>query len=289
LEIYNRRSSNNQTVIEPITFKFEINQSQNFQEIRTYKNAQSQGDVLVSNRMTWTEKVINSSMFTSNTTKSINRYFESLNAQIRTLQSVNTMKRNPSDPTSVNVDIDALCRMKGFSDEQCQAIKNYGNFSIIGYTLTEFYGTGTKAYSTVVFMTVQEKQNLANRLSNVVQKSSAGSERRSSFKIAIIDLVKGIMGDNDNVVIEQLTLAEIWEKCIGVKFNQEFQEIGNIPIGLLDQSSVVSDGDFEVFFSNFKNKVIEFSNFRDSNVQGEIGEQMVIWVPTKVFPLCDNE
>jgi len=290
LEIYNRRSSNNQSVIEPITFKFDINQSQNFQEIRTYKNAQAQGDVLVSNRMTWTEQVINSSMFTSNTTKSINRYFESLNVQIRTLQSsANSTKRNPSNPTDISVDLDDLCRMRGLTDEQCEAIKNYGNFSIIGYTLTEFYGTGTKAYSTVVFMTVQEKQNLANKLSNVVQKSSAGSERRSSFKIAIIDLVKGIMGDNDNVVIEQLTLAEIWEKCIGVKFNQEYQEIGNIPIGLLDQSSVVSDGDFEVFFSNFKNKVIEFSNFRDSNLQGEIGEQMVMWVPTKVFPLCDNE
>ncbi len=290
LMMYNKRSEDNVSVIEPITFKFELQQNQNYQEIRTYRAAQAQGDVLISNRMTWTEQVINSSLFTANTTKSINRYFESLNSQLKTLQSSsNTSKRNPTNPTDVSVDLNDLCRIRGLTDEQCQAIKDYGNFSIIGYTLTEFYGTSTKAYSTVVFMTVQEKQNLANRLSNVIQKSAAGSERRSNFKTAIIDLVKGIMGDNDNVVIEQLTLSEIWEKCIGVKFNQEFQEIGNIPIGLLDQSSVLSETDFEVFFTQFKNKVIEFSSYRDSSVQGEIGEQMVIWVPTKVFPLCDNE
>ena len=46
-----------------------------------------------------------------------------MNVQIRTLQSsANSTKRNPSNPTDISVDLDDLCRMRGLTDEQCQAI-----------------------------------------------------------------------------------------------------------------------------------------------------------------------
>lgn len=247
-------------------------------------------DILpISNRITYTENIMDANVFTTNTKRSINFYFNSLNKQLEELMKGS--KRGDKKHSDVSVST-TIAVLRSADEKTLEAFRNYGSMSFIGYTLTEFYNLGVKAFSTVVFITQQEKQVMVNKLTNVVQKAGAGSEKRSNFKEAIIELVGGLMGQNNNVVVEKLTLKTIWEKTLGVKFSREFESIGNIEIGMLDQNSVLSNNDFEQFYVKFKSQVIQFSNYRenaDDGGIGNIGGQNCLWIPTRVFPMCDYE
>jgi len=287
----NLGNANNQIKV-PYTFKLELSRDfKNSQQINIYRANSLNADIEISYRLNYTEDLINTGTFVSNTNKSINLYFDGLNKLLKDLKDNTT---NPTEKsggaTKTIASLDALCQR--IPPEECerfkQAIVNYGDFSAEGFTLTEFYNTGVKAFKTVVFMTVQEKQDLSNRLSNVVQKSGAGTEQRSHFKKAVIDLVGGLMGKNDNVIIEQLTLNDIWEKSMGVKFSRAYEEIGKIPIGMLDQN-LIDQSDFENFYTKFKLQVENFKNYQDEQRKGEIGGQTIMWIPTHIFPMCDDE
>ncbi len=280
-------------VDNPFIFKLEL--SKDFaksEEINVYRGNRIYSGSTLSYRLNYTEDLINPSNFKTNTEKSMTLYFKGLKEQLSMLGNLGGPKK-PSNSQGNDADIATLCAARSLPPDECEklrkALENYGDFSAEGYTLSEFYNTGVRAFKTVVFMSVQEKQDLSNRLSNVIQKSGAGTERRSHFKKAVIDLVGGLMGKNDNVIIEQLTLNDIWEKSMGVKFSRNYEEIGKIPIGILDQNSIIGETEFEEFYKKFKIQVDNFKNYRVEDNIGEIGGQKIMWIPTSIFPMCDDE
>ncbi len=272
-----------------VKYRYENSKMRNSDEINLYTGLIPYKNLPISNRFTYTENVMEASIFSDNTKKSLNDYFKLLNNQLAEITS--GMRKNNGKHSEISV-ATTIAALRGCDERTLDALRNYGSMSFIGYTLNEFYNLGVKAFSTVVFITLQEKQAMVNKLVNVVEKSGGGSEKRSNFKKAIIELVGGLMGQNDNMVVEKLTLKTIWEKTLGVKFNREYESIGNIPIGLLDQNSVLSDKEFEQFYAKFKSQVTQFRNYRESADDGGIGEiggQSCLWIPTRVFPMCDYE
>jgi hypothetical protein len=294
LESHNKKINKTEGVVQTETYKYEM--SKNFinsDEINLYKGNVMIPFKIIDSRLTYTDQIINENDFTQNTKKSINNYFASLTSQLAEMQKTGMRKSNVADRGKSEITYSqTIASLRGADEKTLEALRSYGTISIIGYALMEYYNTGAKAFRTVVFISLQEKQAIVNRLVDVIQKSGAGSEKRSNFKKAITELVGAMMGQNDNVVIEQMSLSTIWEKTLGVKFSRQYEAIGNIPIGKLDQNSVLSDREFEEFYTKFKAQVDQFRNYRESSEDGGIGEiggQKILWIPTRVFPMCDYE
>jgi hypothetical protein len=163
--------------------KYENSKSfRNSDEINLYTGNLPYNNLPISNRFTYTENVMEANVFSDNTKKSINDYFKLLNKQLTEITS--GMRKSPGKHSEISV-ATTIAALRGCDEKTLEALRNYGSMSFIGYTLTEFYNLGVKAFSTVVFITLQEKQAMVNKLVNVVQKAGGGSEKRSNFKKAI--------------------------------------------------------------------------------------------------------
>lgn len=158
-----------------------------------------------------------------------------------------------------------------------------GEFSFVGYTNLELVNK-KPAFETVVFLSKTEFDQLINTLVQFNIPSSA-NEKRLKLQLALIEQAKKMLGDDDNTIIQEKTLNEIWDIVLNIPFDPErkYHALGQTKLKDLSSNKVKAK-DIDNFINEFSQKINSFRPDNYRNRSFTLGGQRYYWVPLKDFP-----
>jgi hypothetical protein len=177
-----------------------------------------------------------------------------------------------------------ICEEKNYTAEQCAKIKNgIDIFSFVGYTSMKFYDNNSDCFQPVVFLSDKEISDLS-KVFNELRITDNKSDQRDKFKEALLTQAKLALGIENEQVILNKTLNEIWDVLIGVEFdaNKRYRNLGNTKLRDLDK---IPSSELKEFFARSSNSINSFDKQKYNNRRFELaGDNYFYWVPLSDIP-----
>lgn len=194
-----------------------------------------------------------------------------------------------------------LCLLYGFSDALCDALAREGEISLAGYTPMKI--GGKPAYQEVAYISMNYKEILNERLSELSFVEGSGRKARKRFYETMISLIYGLIGVDedkdgnikegnfDKEIISKWTFDKTWEVLLGISFSNN-SPLSNKKIEDLLTDNI-SDEDFEEFLTSFKLQIDDFIKYpEEKDLRTTVfknGSQTFFWVPFNKIPRGEND
>ena len=180
-----------------------------------------------------------------------------------------------------------ICESLNKTSEECSKLFDSKNgvdkFSFVGYTSMKFYDNNSDCFQPVVFLSDKEISDLS-KVFNELRITDNKSDQRDKFKEAILTQAKLALGIENEQLILNKTLNEIWDVLIGVEFdaNKRYKNLGNSKLRDLDK---VPSSDLKEFFARTSNTINSFDKQKYNNRRFELaGGNYFYWVPLSDIP-----
>lgn len=162
-------------------------------------------------------------------------------------------------------------------------LESIGEFSFDGFTNLELV-ENVPAFETVVFISKTEFDQLINTLVQFNIPSSS-NEKRIKLQLALIEQAKKMLGDDNNDLIQEKTLNEIWDIVLNIPFDpqQKYHALGQTKLKDLSTNKVKAK-DIDNFINEFSQKINSFRPDNYRNRSFTLGGQRYYWIPLKDFP-----
>jgi hypothetical protein len=225
-------------------------------------------------------KQMSTDILEQNIDAAIKIYLKKINKEINIIdkaRSGNTTNRNMKNVFTPA--FEAYLKSVGFSKAQIGTLKGQGDISAKGYTSKNYFDTDKDCFYPVVFLTYAEKNKINAILGKLSSNSLSGSKKKVSFKNAIIEQIKNMLGAPKDVLVD-MTMDDVWDVILGIPFTGDF-EIGKMKLRDFDK---LSDEKFDSFFSSFS---VQAENFRkNSFITSRFmrNGQFFYWIPLDEFP-----
>jgi hypothetical protein len=157
------------------------------------------------------------------------------------------------------------------------------NFSFVGYTAMKFYDNNSDCFQPVVFLSDKEISDLS-KVFNELRITDNKSDQRDKFKDALLTQAKLALGIENEQIILNKTLNEVWDVLIGVEFdaNKRYKNLGNTKLRDLDK---IPSSDLKEFFARSSNTINSFDKQKYKNRRFELtNNNYFYWVPLSDIP-----
>ena len=223
------------------------------------------------------DKQMSTKILEYNIESALKKYLNKINKEINLIGEVasgnTTNTKNLFTPA-----FEAKLKNDGFTQRQINFLKNLGEISTKGYTSMN-YSSDRDCFYPVVFLSHTEKKQIDEILGKLSSTLLSSSKKKLSFKNAILEQTKSMLGAPEEVV-KDMTMNAVWDVILGIQFTGDF-EIGKMKLRDLDK---LSDEKFDALFSSFSLQANNFRRNTFSDSKFERNGQTFYWIDLSKFP-----
>ncbi len=273
------RKSAEKYVIDPKTVKLSPVNIQNTYKLGFLGTGNGEHSLFMFGRFTYASETqsMDSKVLETNVTEALNDYLGLVDDVRAKIESAGDGKGSGEAFTP---EFESLLKQKGFTESDIEILKTAGEFTAKGHTSMKFYEKTEPCFVPVVFMSANEKSNMVEIFNKLVKDNqSTITEKKESFKNALVAQCQGMLGVLSTQNILDKTLNEIWDIILGIPF-EGYGNLGNTK--LIDLNKI-SDENFDKFFKSFS---LKFEKFKKENRDERftLAGQNFFWVPLKDMP-----
>ena len=174
--------------------------------------------------------------------------------------------------------------------QRCMEItRNLKQVSFEGFTNMKFYSKNYEAYEPVVFLSIDEFDEVKKTLDKI-NGARSGGKKRKALAEALLEQTKKMLGDVSDDNVKEMTLNEIWEIILNMPFDKtgKYRSKGKNGKALGDiklMNIVNADKDMVYeFLADFESKMSGFGPSKYYRRSFEMAGSKFYWVPLKDFP-----
>ena len=226
------------------------------------------------------------SLLNQSLTESLDSLMASVSRALRGCDGTSA-KRNETDDSFVAVEKETwvfLMKQNGMSDEAIEfALKEYPEFSSVGYAETSCYDTGVDCFRPVVYLTHQEVENIMNTFEDI-DPNANNTEAKVQIYDALMATVKAYTGETSDERIYSKTLSEIWNIILKIPFDEaeRYGDLKEMP--LVDFLKSKNAKMKNKFINDFQQSLYKFNKTSLKMDRFTLNGQYYYWVPLSKIP-----